>query len=246
MYRRRKEAMNRRRFFSFLGIAAASGVVRPKTLAKAAMRPPLDRLVSARISFPSPSIGGAVYEEPLGGYDYSIGVWAGDGISSLNPSCVSILRKGEGNDPDVQVAEFVYGRMAPAEFTLAVADWAKSYGEKCKDRRGPLFVIEQVAAPGDLVQAQLKILGFTRFHRAVKCIPNKLQTIREGWYSSTYSLPIIMTRFRNAVDEGCYKPNSSNLKLCFGKSEKEQRHDPVFMAAAQSYVDLHTMGDRGE
>ncbi len=115
--------MNRRSFFKFLGIGAATAVVAPKMLAERK----LDKVVSATInpvswrgSITYPVGDYHVYEEPISGYDYSIGVETGHGLGG-DPSVVSVMRVGKEKEPDVQVAEFVSHEHNPAQLTSIVA-----------------------------------------------------------------------------------------------------------------------------
>jgi hypothetical protein len=235
--------MNRRSLFKFFGIGVATAVVAPNFLVETKMRK-LDKVVSRRTNIPSPSICGDMYERPRKGYDYSIGVYVGDEISSLDPSCISIMRKGNGNESDVQAAEFIYGQMSVLALVEQVAYWAKWYGAKCKDSRGPLIVIEQVQGYGDLCQAQLKIAGMTRFHRAAGYIPNKPPMVRDGWYSTRMSTPLIFYRFFEALENGWYRPNSETLKDCLKQYPPEDSRRGCLAAAAQSYVGAHGLERR--
>ena len=220
--------MNRRSFFKFLGIGAATAVVAPKVLEASEPKPTnhketwigTDLLIT--------------YEESCKGNDYSIGVYTGYGLNNSDPSCVSVVRKGKGNEPDVQVAEYVSSKISPYELADKVAYIANIYKKWCVDPRGPIIVIEQMICPGDLVQEQLKIMGFTRFYE-MKTTKNPPRT-RSGWYSTSYSKPIIISRFNDAVDTGWYKPKSARLVESMALQNTDS---PYFMAAAQAYMGAH-------
>jgi hypothetical protein len=145
------------------------------------------------------------------------------------------MRVGNGDEPDEQVAEYTSLNQG-GKLATNIAYIAHKYGEKCKDSRGPLIVIEQVQAPGDTVQDLLKIMGFTRFYKAVNAKGIK----RDGWYTTRFSGPMMMDRFTAAVEEGWYKPKSISLHIGMTTSEESCFNHPSYMrAAAQSYVGFH-------
>lgn len=235
--------MNIRSFFKFLGIGAVTAAIFPKILAEKPSNVefsvdewkweplyphnPLDEKID----------GLTVYEEPLAGYDYSIGVDVGSGFGET-PTCVSVMRKGNGTEPDVQVAEFVSRDLNPSQIAPVIASIAWRYGEKCKDPRGPMLVIEQISSPGDTSQHQLKLMGFTRFYTTKNYTPMKTKTIKDGWYSTSWSIPFLVSRFINAVNDGQYKPNSDRLKFGIGNPENINNYS-IVRAAAQSYIGLN-------
>jgi hypothetical protein len=234
--------MNRRSFFKFLGIGATAAVA-PKMLAERT----IDKVVSVKGSyshgpfiFPLPWGDYEVYEEPREGYDYSIGVETRYGLGG-EPSVVSVMRVGNGNRPCVQVAEFVSTQHDPAELVPIIAKIARRYGKKCIDTRGPLIVIEHVQAPGDTVQALLKIMGFKRFHKATSAKGIE----KDGWYTTKFSDPIMMNRFNSAVEEGWYEPKSKALHQALSLFDKNRNKHSLVRAAAQSYVGFHAF-DAGE
>jgi hypothetical protein len=227
--------MNRRSFFKFLGIGAATAVVAPKLLAEHSTPSKLLEITKSQATLISKQIerkvenqieGLTIYEQPREGYDYSIGVETGDGRWE-NPSVVSVMRVGNGDEPCVQVAEYASINQG-VRLASDIAYLANMYGEKCKNSRGPLIVIEQVQAPGDTVQALLKIMGFTRFFKSV----NGMGIERSGFYTTRFSGPIMMDRFTAAVENGWYKPNSG----CIYSGMLMKNLNQYVRAAAQSYV----------
>lgn len=205
--------MNRRQLFKFLGIGAATAVVAPKVLALMPTREDFYTSLDGKLT---------VFEKARTGYDYSIGVETGNGFST--PSVFSVMRIGNGDEPCVQVAEYVSRDPDRTQFSYDIAKVAGSYRAFCKDPRGPMLVIEQVTAPGDCTQAQLKIMGFTRFYKAVSAKGIK----KDGWYTTKLSRFMLVDRFQHAVKSGWYEPKSRNM----GQISQKQ----CFMAAAQSYL----------
>lgn len=204
-----------------------------------------------------------VYEEPQSGYDYSCGVDAADGLGMPDEerACISMSRNRFGNEFDYQVAELTSVRMNPAQLTGFAACIGAWYGERTKDWRGVKFAIEQVTGPGDTCQNQLKIMGFNHHHQPGRYDGAKVKDVnkhRQGWYSNQVSVPILMTRFVEAVNGGWYRPHSKwlidelrNLErhITSGKSKMEHREgnfDDRVRAAAQAYFTTHDLDDLAE
>lgn len=232
--------MDRRRFLRFLGIGAATAAVTPKFLAETekVAEYTCDDWLWEPLHKPSTGLDGfIIYEEPMCGYDYSIGVDTGNGFNS--PSCISVMRKGKDSEPDVQAAEFVSEKHNSASLVPVVAAIARKYGVACKDQRGPMIVIEQIASAGDTTQHQLKLMGFTRFFQMMEYRSDKPKRSREGWYSNAWSHPILMTRFTEAVLNGDYHPKSSELISDVAVAlTKELPENSRFTAASLSYIGL--------
>jgi len=239
--------MNRRGFFKFLGIGAAAAIVAPRVLASErheSYDEMMEKIVltidnELRKDHKNIERNLTIFEEPRKGYDYSIGVFNGDGLGG-SPSCISVMRIGEGNEPSVQVAEYVTTKHNPAQLVSIIAQIARRYGEKCKDIRGPMIVIEQVMAPGDMTQAQLKIMGFTRFFKVTGTTNDKngknVEWKKDGWYTTKFSLSVMMDRFTEAVREGWYKPQSIQLGCDLTQDVGTKYPTAVVKAAAQSYM----------
>ena len=147
-----------------------------------------------------------VYEEPQGRDAITRAAWTqqtGSIRKTKSARVASIDRVQFGADFDVQVAELTSRRMNPAQMTGFVACMAAYFGVSNKDWRGVKFAIEQVRGPGDTCQNQLKIMGFNYHHAPRRYDSKKVKDAsrsKEGWYSNTWSVPILMTRFVQAVN----------------------------------------------
>lgn len=197
-----------------------------------------------------------VFEEPKPGRQYAIGIDTADGLDNVEEerSALEVTLAAKGNNPDIQVAEFTSRRINPAQmvgFAAAIGAW---YGQKCRDPRGVKWCIEQRARPGDDCQHQLKIMGFLWHHKMIRYDGAKVKEegFREGWYSSEWSVPFLMNRFSESINNGWYKPNSpfliaelKNLERkisAAGKTKMEHqagKFDDRVRAAAQSYITTH-------
>jgi hypothetical protein len=197
-----------------------------------------------------------VYEEPKAGCNYSCGIDTADGLGGEDEdrTCVSMTRNQYGDECDCQVAELTSNRINSAQVVGFAACMAAWYGERARDARGVKFCVEQITRPGDTCQHQLKLMGFHWHHVPRRYDSKKIKdngTKKQGWYSNVWSVPMLMTRFTEAVNGGWYRPASKwlieELKTlerheAAGRSKMEHRsgqHDDRVRAAAQSYFTAH-------
>ena len=205
-----------------------------------------------------------VFEEPNSqpGHEgepenYSCGIDTADGLGNDDEdrSVLSIARSVTGENCDVQVCEFASNRVNPPQMVGFAACLAAWYGQNTRDPRGVKFAIEQRERPGDDCQLQLKLMGFNFHHVDTRYDNKKLaenKGHKEGWYSNVWSVPLLMNRFVDAVNNGWYKPNSPFLiqelaslerkMVKSGKTKMEHqqgKHDDRIRAAAQSYFTRH-------
>lgn len=153
-------------------------------------------------------------------------------------------------------------RMNSAQIVGFAACTAAWYSSVCKDWRGVKFAIEQITGPGDTCQNQLKMMGFNYHHRPRRYDSRKVKDEskrKEGWYSTGWSVPMLMTSFINAVNGGLIRPKSKWLIeemrtlerhiTSGGKTKMEHRsgqHDDRVRAAAQAFFTVHDLDDLAE
>lgn len=198
-----------------------------------------------------------VYEEPKAGYTYSCGIDTADGLGGEDEdrTCVSMTRNRFGDEFDYQVAELVSNRINSAQIVGFAACMAAWYGENAHDSRGVKFCVEQIGRPGDTCQHQLKLMGFHWHHVPRRYDSKKIKDDsgkKQGWYSNVWSVPILMTRFTEAVNGGWYRPSSKWLIEELNTLERHEaagrvsklehrsgQHDDRVRAAAQSFFTAH-------
>lgn len=157
-----------------------------------------------------------VFRPPEMGYDYSIGVDTSSGVgdeATVIAVCRRAKREGE---PDIQVAEFRSNLISHVEayaYALAIAAYYARYMPDTTAFREPYVSVEQVAAVGDTVQLQMDKMGYTRFHRMIRYDSNpkdmkKSKSRKRGWFTYTWSRPILTDSFVVAVQNGWYEINS--------------------------------------
>ena len=200
-----------------------------------------------------------VYEEPKPGCDYSCGIDTADGLGKEDEdrTCVSMTRNRFGDESDYQVCELTSNRINSAQIVGFAACLAAWYGEQTRNPLGVKFCVEQISRPGDTCQHQLKLMGFHNHHKPRRYDSKKIKDDsgkKEGWFSNVWSVPMLMTRFTEAVNGGWYRPSSrwliEELKTlerheAAGRASKMVHrsgyHDDRVRAAAQSYFTIHDM-----
>ena len=199
-----------------------------------------------------------IYEEPQNGQFYSCGIDTADGLGKEDEdrTVLSVANNRFQGEADKQVAEFTSNKVNAAQVVAFAACLGALYGPCCPNSRGMRYVIEQIGRPGETCQHQLKMMGFMNHHKPRRYDAKKIKQEmgqHEGWWSSSWSVPILMTRFVEAVNGGWYIPSSKWLieelktlerHTTSGKSKMEHRagqHDDRVRAAAQSYFTAHDM-----
>jgi hypothetical protein len=199
-----------------------------------------------------------VYEPPQRGYYYAMGVDTADGLGSEDEdrTVLSVTNNRFNGESDYQVAEYTTNKLNSAQVVAFAACIGAWYGKKSPDGRGMKYAIEQIRGPGDTCQHQLKMMGFNNHHKPRRYDGKKIKEnpgTKEGWYSNGWSVPMLMSRFQEAVNGGWYIPRSRWLieelrtlerHETAGKSKMEHRsgqHDDRVRSAAQSYFTAHDM-----
>ena len=199
-----------------------------------------------------------VFEEPIRGNNYSCGIDTADGLGKEDEdrSVISVTKNKYADQFDIQCAEFTTNRLNSAQITAFAAAIGAYYGPACPDSRGMKFAIEQIKGPGDTCQHQLKMMGFNNHHDPRRYDTKKIvekNNYRQGWFSTAWSVSMLMGRFIEAVNGGWYRPQSKWLieeirtlerHNASGRSKMEHRsgqHDDRVRAAAMSYFTVHDM-----
>jgi hypothetical protein len=199
-----------------------------------------------------------IYEWPKQGQRYACGIDTADGLGKEDEerSCLSVAKNKFYGDCDQQVAELTSNRINSAQIVAFAACVGALYGPACPDARGMKYAIEQIQGPGDTCQHQLKMMGFLNHHVPRRYDSKKIKDDsprKEGWYSTGWSVPMLMTRFAEAVNGGWYEPRSKWLieelrtlerHMTNNKSKMEHqsgKFDDRVRAAALSFFTAHDM-----
>lgn len=160
-----------------------------------------------------------LYHPPEPGYDYSIGVRTSNGIGD-DPTAIAVCRRARNEqEQDIQAAEFRDLGVSHVEafaWAMAIAaHYAKFMTPEhgMNRHREPYVAIEQIMSVGDTCQLQMAKMGYSRFHRMTRYDSNpqdmmKSKAKKRGWYSNSWSTPMITDGFVVLVQNGWYKVNS--------------------------------------
>src|SRR5258708_19300248 len=113
-------------------------------------------------------------------------------------------------DPDPRVEVVASAGISAAEsyaFAMALATFYDAWMVAC----------EQIRKPGDICQLQMKQMGWpsSRVHSFVRYDGKKIQkakATKKGWYTTSWSRPLLLSMFIAAVENGWYKVNSKFLR----------------------------------
>lgn len=150
-----------------------------------------------------------VYRYPYPGQRYSIGIDTAGG-GGLDRTVLSVDEVNDGTEPDVQAAELASDEISAAEsyaFAMALSSWYDAWMVAC----------EQIRKPGDICQLQMKQMGWPnyRVHSFVRYDGKKVQkskATKKGWYTNSWSRPLLLSLYIAAVENGWYKVNSKFLR----------------------------------
>lgn len=209
-----------------------------------------------------------IFREPEPGYDYSLGVDTSTGIGDEATVIAVSRRAKEGNQPDIQVAEFRSNMISHVEaypYVMCLAAYYSKFMLETTRFREPYVSIEQVQAVGDTVYKDMLRMGYGRFHRMIRydSRPKDMRrgkAHKTGWFTNTWSRPILTDNFVVAVQNGWYVVNSPwtiwemqhwEVRLTAGGKEKkvhstESTDDGIFANALAWFCpnDLRSLTER--
>lgn len=200
-----------------------------------------------------------IFREPEEGFDYTIGVDTGGGVGK-DSTVIAVWRKGMRGAPDFQCAEFasaVISHNSAYPFAMAIAAYYSRYMRDGNSQyREPLMSIEQIAAVGDTVQSQMRLMGygrFFRFHQYDTKVIKRQNASKMGWRTSGWSRPLLVDGFVDSVKNGWLIINSPFLlrdmsqfevHVIRGKEKFEhssEAHDDRIFASAIAVFTSHDM-----
>jgi hypothetical protein len=166
-----------------------------------------------------------VWEPPKPGYEYAVGIDVSGGVGQDNSS-FTVIRKGKGLEPDVQVAELYSPWISSAEappFAMLLGVW---YGQHMSPIPQALMCPEVQAAVGDIISHQLDALGYQNFYYMermdLKRKPGQ-RSQRRGWASTTtWARQAMLETYKLHVESGWIILNSENTILEMQNQEAEE------------------------
>ncbi len=193
-----------------------------------------------------------LYERPKLGETYGIGVDCGFGLDK-DATAMEVIRKGSMSRPAAQVAEWV----SPAVNSFALWPFAHAIGTLFSVPRGgrlvqPKMVIEG-QGNGENVYNELKKRGWREWHNWVRLDRKRSpesKANRQLWYTTTWSRPLLMDMFMDAINKGWLEVHSpwfigemSDLEMDYTKMKIAAaggKHDDRIMAMGMVLFSLHS------
>lgn len=210
-----------------------------------------------------------VFRDPEQGYDYTVGIDTGGGVGR-DSTVIEVWRKGVRGMPDVQCAEFASAFVSHVNafaYASAITSYYSRYmrNEEYESAyREPLISVEQIAAVGDTVQSQMRIMGYSRFflfHQYDSKIIKKKNATKMGWRTSGWSRPLLVDGFVHSVKNDWLVINSpfllremSKFEVHITRGREKLEHaadahdDRIFASAIAVYTshDMEAMIERGK
>lgn len=201
-----------------------------------------------------------IWEWPEEGTEYGIGVDTGEGVG-LDQSVIEVLRKGTFTRNDAQVAEFSSPYVNAHDLwpiALAVGSMYSTFsGGEDGELMRPKMIIECMAN-GEVVQHELRKLGWPNFHQWVRYDSRKInkgKAQKMGWVQTTWARSMMIdTMIKYLRDGWCdiFSPWFVNEMQDFERDEERAYaramyggHDDRMIAFGICLFSLHDMEIRG-
>ena len=191
-----------------------------------------------------------IYEEPDPKAIYALGVDPAGG-KGADRSCVQVIRCGDLQRPDAQVAEFASDFHGPHDLAPVAAAIGRIYGDGAGGEA--LLSVECNGAYGDaaLFDIRSRCSYGNLFVWKIYDKTTKMQTNRLGWWTTPSTRPKLIARGHHAITSGDLIINSEFLldemedfegDLYMAKAKAASgRHDDRVMALLIAYWAAHDM-----
>lgn len=174
-----------------------------------------------------------VWESPMAGETYAIGVDPAEGVGQDNSVC-EVIRVGTILRPDEQVAEFACNFLSPPDFANVVNTIGRFYHDAEGDEA--FCTIECNASCGDVMTTELRMrLDYTNlyinkdYNRVENMYTNKI-----GWWTNKSTRPKLIARGLHAFQKGDLIINSEFLFREMSRFERDH-----FIAKAKAAHGFH-------
>lgn len=193
-----------------------------------------------------------MWETPKGGCVYTVGVDGAYGIEGRDKSSIQVLRVGNKNWGDEQVAEWC-GSLSPYELAKVAKIVGEIYRDKSLGLEALMACEVNPGSPTLMTQTELQRMGYINFYtwkRPLKA--NGGWSMEYGWWTTPSTRPMLTERFEEYVKKGYLKINSTllveemrsfvNTHAHLGKKHAEHAagyHDDRIMALAIALYVAH-------
>lgn len=188
-----------------------------------------------------------IWESPLKGYTYAMGIDPAEGVGADRSVC-QVIRRGDLERPDEQVAEFASDFLDPVEFADVVNLIGRFYCED--DGTEALATIEANAACGDTMITDLRSrLDYGNLYIWKVYDRQQVLTTKFGWWTTQTTRPRLIARGLHALSYNDLILNSPHLldemadfkrdHFMAKAAAKRGRHDDRVMALLIAYWGAH-------
>lgn len=194
-----------------------------------------------------------IYEWPVEGEEYVIGVDTGDGIGA-DRSVVQVLRKGTVYRNDAQVAEFASAYINAYDFWAVVMALGTLYSVPRNGALKQPKIVAEVNRNGESVQLELKKRGWSNFHIWVRYDSKRIdqsKSVKLGWVTNCWSRPMALDLLMKYIDSGWLDINSpwfvdemGDLERSWDQQDLKATHgghDDRIMAMAIALLSAHVL-----
>jgi hypothetical protein len=198
-----------------------------------------------------------MWEMPEENEFYGVGVDTGDGVG-LDRSCLEVLRKGNLERNDAQVAEFVNPYINAFDLWSICMAVGTLYSPKVDGYLRQAKMVIDCLKNGESTQWELRKHGWGNFHIWTRLDSKKIRlqnANKLGWFANSWARAMMMDYAIKALRDDFVDINSpyfvdemadlerdeyaQSLKAVFGG------HDDRFVAFGQCFISLHLMELRG-
>lgn len=152
-----------------------------------------------------------MWDTPRGGYVYVVGVDGAYGIEGKDKSSIEVLRVGNRNGPDEQVAEWT-GSLSPFDLAKVAKIVGEIYRDKALGLEALMACEVNPGSPSLFTQTELQRMGYLNFYtwkRPLKA--NGGYSMEYGWWTTPSTRPLLTERFEEYIKKGYLKVNSTEL-----------------------------------
>lgn len=194
-----------------------------------------------------------IWEWPLEGEEYVLGVDTGDGIGA-DRSVVEVIRKGTAYRNDEQVAEFASAYINAYDFWAICMALGTLYTVPRDGGLRQPKIVAEVNRNGESVQLELRKRGWGNFHIWVRYDSKKMnqaQSTKLGWVTNSWSRPMCLDMLLKYIDAGWVNINSpwfvdemSDLERSWDQQDLKAihgGHDDRIMAMAIALFSAHVL-----
>lgn len=198
-----------------------------------------------------------VWETPQENSLYGVGVDTGDGVG-LDRTTIEVLRKGDYERNDLQVAEFASAYINAFDLSPIVYAVSSLYSTRIRNEVKQAKLVIECNRNGESTQLELRKMGWSNFHHWMRYDNKRLRqssSHKLGWYTNVWSRSMMMDFLIKMLRDGWVDVNSPWFVDEMSDLERNESlqsarasfggHDDRIMALGIVLFSLHVMELRG-